>query len=75
MSYDLFSRAERVTVAHEGTHLLNSLPDHVTRHVDLILLPEPNGACNSLALHGRVPLKLDDEDAVGTSEVEPGESQ
>ena len=64
-----------MTVAHEGTHLLNSLLDHVPRHMNFILLPEPNGARNSLALHGRVPLKLDDEDAVGTSEVESGESQ
>lgn len=74
---DLVSKARRgSTLAttpqrEEKTHLLYGVPDHVARDVHLALLPQPDGACDGLALDAGVPLQLDDEDAVGAGEVEP----
>lgn len=74
---DLVSKARRgSTLAttpqrEEKTHLLYGVPDHVARDVHFALLPQPDGACDGLALDAGVPLQLDDEDAVGAGEVEP----
>lgn len=53
------------------TNLFNCIFDHVARHLYIFLLSESNCARDGLTLHSRVPLQLDDEDAIRTSYVQP----
>ncbi len=51
------------------TYFLDAVTDHIARYENLPTLAEPDCSCNRLVLNARVPLQLNDEDAVGACQI------
>jgi hypothetical protein len=69
-SHFLVMLAECLSSGFNFAHLFNGAFDHVPRHKHRILLPHPYRSCNGLVLDARVPLWLDDEDAIRRSDIQ-----
>jgi hypothetical protein len=54
------------------TYLFNAIADDIARHLNLPPLTKSNGSSNSLVLDAGVPLKLNDENTIGTGEIKTG---
>lgn len=53
------------------THRLDRFLDNIPNDPDLMFLPKTQSARNSLALNMRVPLRLDQEDAIRRRQIQP----
>lgn len=59
-------------IAHDRglAYILNGSSNQISRHKDLLVLPEPLRSANRLAFHAWVPLRLKDEDVARDGEVQ-----
>jgi len=56
-------------------YLFYSVSDDITRHNDWLVLAESYGPSNGLVFDARIPLKLNDKNSIGASQVESIPSQ